>query len=55
MELLTAGIVAKVLQKNDDHGGGGGGGHDYYALPIPLPMASQPKHHHVTEKIIPIP
>ncbi|CAL1286714.1 unnamed protein product [Larinioides sclopetarius] len=62
MELLTAGIVAKVLQKQE---GDGGGGHEYYPVPIHLPMhhhghhmhasGSHQHHHHVTEKIIPIP
>ena len=56
MELLTAGIVAKVLQKDDSHGGGGGHeGGGYYTVPVPLPMGSQKSHTHVTEKIIPIP
>ncbi|GFY20869.1 RNase H domain-containing protein [Trichonephila clavipes] len=65
MELLTAGIVAKVLQKQE---GDGGGGHEYYPVPIHLPIhhhhghgmgmsasESHGHHHHVTEKIIPIP
>ncbi|GFT39733.1 uncharacterized protein NPIL_56301 [Nephila pilipes] len=64
MELLTAGIVAKVLQKQE---GDGGGGHEFYPVPIHLPihhhhghhMAASENHgrhhHHVTEKIIPIP
>ncbi|KAF8781667.1 hypothetical protein HNY73_012042 [Argiope bruennichi] len=64
MELLTAGIVAKVLQKQE---GDGGGGHEYYPVPIHLPVhsghghhhmhasGSHQHHHHVTEKIIPIP
>lgn len=58
MELLTAGIVAKVLQTDDSGGGGGGGGGiggRYYTVPVPLPMGSQRSHSHVTEKIIPIP
>ncbi|XP_035219604.1 serine, glycine, tyrosine and glutamine-rich protein-like [Stegodyphus dumicola] len=55
IELLTAGIVAKVLQKQEGHHGGGGGGHEYYPVPIPMPMGSKKEHHHITEKIIPIP
>ncbi|GIX89084.1 uncharacterized protein CDAR_122941 [Caerostris darwini] len=63
MELLTAGIVAKVLQKQE--GDGGGGHHEYYPVPIHLPVHGHHHHHEgaasnhhshtVTEKIIPIP
>ncbi|XP_015915031.1 uncharacterized protein [Parasteatoda tepidariorum] len=62
IELLTAGIVAKVLQKQE---GGHHGGHEYVPVPIHVPVhhhghhhhgsESQRHSHHVTEKIIPIP
>lgn len=64
MELLTAGIVAKVLQKQE---GDEGEHHEYYPVPIHVPVhhhghghhdhhhGSGSHHHHVTEKIIPIP